>query len=358
MGVKKRKSVYGNTQKECRQKLTAATKAVDEGSYKEPKRITVGEWLDEWLETYCVGLKPRTLDSYETQIRNRIKPYIGSVQLSKLTNTQVQRYYNKLSSGEKPLAPKSVKNVHGILHKAMEQAIVIHLIHENPCDRARLPKVKKAALKPLMDDDVARFLSAIKGDRFEALFILDLFSGLRQSEILALQWDDINLDAGLLIVHRQLQRDRGKAGGTYLFLDETKNGKARTVSIAPSMVALLRQQRIKQTEWQLAVGDCWSNDRGLVFTDEVGCHLKHNTVYNHFKAAVRSIGCDATRFHDLRHSYAINALQNGDSPKEVQEQLGHYSSAFTMDVYADVSETMRKASQGRMERFIKQVSDL
>ena len=102
----------------------------------------------------------------------------------------------------------------------------------------------------------------------------------------------------------------------------------------------------------------WDNQCDLVFTDETGHHLKHHTVYNHFKYIVRSIGLEATRFHDLRHSYAINALQNGDSPKDVQEQLGHYSSAFTLDTYAEVSDTMRKASQDRMELFIKQVSDL
>lgn len=121
---------------------------------------------------------------------------------------------------------------------------------------------------------------------------------------------------------------------------------------------MLHQQRRLQAEWQLAAGRLWSNENDLVFTDEVGGHLKHHTVYNHFKAIVRSMGLGNVRFHDLRHSYAINALQNGDSPKEVQEQLGHYSSAFTMDTYAEVSETMRKESQARMERFIKRVSDL
>ena len=361
LGAKKRRSIYAPTQKECRQKLTAALRDVDTCGYKPPQRMTVGEWLDEWVNTYCVGLKPRTIDSYEAQIKNRIKPYIGTVQLAALTNTQVQRFCNQLHKGDsthKPLAPKSVKNIHGILHKAMEQAIAAHQIQYNPCDRIRLPKAKKPELRPLMDEDVTNFLSAIKGDRFETLFILDLFSGLRQSEILALQWCDIDFDNGLITVRRQLQRDRKTGGGAYIFLDETKNGKARTVSIAPSIVSLLKRQQVKQAEWRLAAGPMWSNPHNLVFTDEVGGHLKHNTVVNHFKAAVKKIGCEGTRFHDMRHSYAINALQNGDSPKEVQEQLGHYSSAFTMDVYADVSATMRRASQDRMERYIKKVSDL
>ena len=183
LGVKRQKSIYVPTQKECRKKLTAATKAVDEGSYKAPQRMTVGEWLDEWVSTYCVGLKPRTISSYENQIKNRIKPYIGSVQLSALTNTQVQRFYNRLQQGDehrRPLSPKSIKNIHGILHKAMEQALIVRLIRDNPCDHVKLPKVKKAKLRPLMDEDIGRFLEAIKGDRFELLFTLDLFSGYRK----------------------------------------------------------------------------------------------------------------------------------------------------------------------------------
>lgn len=360
LGAKKRRSIYAPTQKECRQKLTAALRDVDTCGYKPPQRMTVGEWLDEWVNTYCVGLKPRTIDSYEAQIKNRIKPYIGTVQLAALTNTQVQRFYNLLQQGDdhhKPLSPKSIQNIHGILHKAMEQAIFVHLVRDNPCDHIKLPKVKKAQLKPLMDEDIARFLEAIKGDRFELLFMLDLFSGLRQSEILALQWDDIDFDNGLICVRRQLQRAYG-GGGKYIFLDETKNGKSRIAAIAPSVVAVLRKQQRRQAEWQLAAGTMWDNPHNLVFTDELGGHLKHHTVYNHFKSIVRSIGMEDTRFHDLRHSYAIAALQNGDSPKDVQEQLGHYSSAFTMDTYAEVSDTMRKASQDRMERFIKQVSEL
>lgn len=358
LGAKRRRSIYAPTQRECRKKLTAAIKAADDGGYKPPERITVGEWLDEWLEVYCKGLKPRTIESYDAQIRNRIKPYIGTVQLTALTNAQVQRFYNKLQTGNRPLAPKSVQNVHGILHKAMEQAAILKMIQVNPCDHARLPKVKRAPLKPLMDEDITRFLQAIKGDRFESIFILDLFSGLRQSEILALQWEDIDLENGLINVHRQLQRDRSTGGGAYRFLDETKNGKSRIVSIPPSVVSMLLRHQVSQMQAQLAAGPAWRNERNLVFTDAMGSHLKHNTVFNHFKAAVKSIGCDSTRFHDLRHSYAIAALQNGDSPKMVQEQLGHYSSAFTMDIYADVSKTMRAASQERMEQFIKQVSDL
>lgn len=122
LGQKKRASIYGDTQKECREKLTSALKSVDEGSYVKPQRFTVSQWLDEWLSTYCGDLKPSTFSGYRSKIETRIKPYIGNSTLTALTNVQVQKFYNKLQTGDKehkPLSPKSIQNIHGILHKAL-----------------------------------------------------------------------------------------------------------------------------------------------------------------------------------------------------------------------------------------------
>lgn len=359
LGQKKRGSVYADTQKECRQKLTATLRAVDAGSYRKTQRYTVSQWLDEWISTYCRDLKPLTIEGYKSKANSRIKPYLGNVQLTALNNVKIQKFYNQLLEGDSdhaPLSPKSIKNIHGIFHKALKQAHIAGLIPSNPADNVALPKVKKPELYPLMDEDISRFMAAIKGDRFERLFIVALFSGMRQSEIIGLRWDDVDLDAGLITVCRQLQKSR--SSGEYLFIDETKNGKARIAAIAPSIVTVLKKQRAQQMEWKLAAGPLWNNEHNLVFTDELGHHIKHNTMIYHFKDIVSSLGLDHVRFHDLRHSYAINALQAGDSVKAVQEQLGHYSSAFTMDTYAAVSNTMRKDSQSRMEGVIKAVSDL
>lgn len=359
LGQQKRGSVYAHTQKECRQKLTAKMRTVDDGAYRKTQRYTVEQWLNEWLAVYCKELKPSSIDAYRQKISGRIIPYIGSVQLSALTNVQIQRYYNKLSDGSdggKALSTKTVKVIHGILHKALKQATIAGVIPSNPADNVVLPKSKKPELSPIMDADVARFMSAIKGDRFEALFTLALFSGMRQSELIGLRWCDVDFENGTITVCRQLQKSR--ASGKYVYIDETKNGKARLAAIAPSIVRVLKEHKRQQMEWQLAAGPMWSNPDGLVFTDEIGGHIKHNTVVCRFKSIVSALGLPNVRFHDLRHSYAVNALQAGDDVKSVQEQLGHYSSSFTLDVYAAVSNTMRKASQDRMERLIKAVSDL
>ena len=151
LGQKKRASVYANTQKECRQKLTAALKAVDEGSYIKAQRYTVSQWLDEWLSTYCGDLKPATFSGYRSKIETRIKPYIGNSTLTALTNVQIQKFYNKLQAGDKehnPLSPKSIQSIHGILHKALDQAVAAKLIHSNPADHIKLPKIKRPDLAP------------------------------------------------------------------------------------------------------------------------------------------------------------------------------------------------------------------
>lgn len=145
-----------------------------------------------------------------------------------------------------------------------------------------------------MDDNVSRFLEAIKGDRFERVFIVDLFSGLRQSEIIGLRWSDVDLDNGLLTIRHQIQKSYSDSG--YIFLDETKNGKQRIVAVTPSIVRVLKAQRVQQMEWRLAAGPSWDNPLDLVFTDELGGHLKHRTIINHFKKIVASIGLENTRF--------------------------------------------------------------
>lgn len=354
LGVTRRGSVYGDTQRECRKKLTAVLKAVDDGTYRKAKRVTIEQWLREWMDTYGANWKPRTREDYQRKAERYIMPVIGSVYLNALTPMQVQRFVNQLSAGkgkQKALSAKSVKNIHGLLHSALRRAVMSGIIPSNPADSTQLPQVKKPDLKPLMDDDIARFLAAIQGDRFERLYLLDLFTGLRQSEILGLQWEDVDLDAGLLHICRQLQR---QLSGEYIFLDETKNGKARLVPISSGLVSVLRAQRRQQAMWKIAAGEAWDNPHNLVFTNELGHYIPHPTVYKHFKSIVAKMGRPEVRFHDLRHSCAIMALQAGCSVKAVQDQLGHYSSAFTMDVYAAVSNTMLEDSRQRMEGLLQQ----
>ncbi len=355
-GKQIQRSITGKTQKEVAQKLKAATAAIDEGTYTAPSKLIVGQWLDIWTAEYLGAVKPRTVDSYKATVRTHLKPGLGAIKLDALAPHTIQSFYNGLSAppeGKEPLSPKTIKNIHGILHKALQQAVANGYIRFNPTDPCVLPKVVKKELHPLDETQITTFLKAIKGHRFEDLFTVTIFTGMREGEVLGLLWDCVDLKKGTITINKQLQKVRGTKGE--YTLAPTKNGKGRTIAIAPSVVAVLKRIHIRQLENRLRYGEAWE-DSGFVFTDELGHHLKHQTVYLDFKQVVESIGSPETRFHDLRHSYAVASIKSGDDIKTVQENLGHATAAFTLDVYGHVTDQMKQASAARMEQFIKAVN--
>lgn len=357
-GKQIQRSVYGATQKEARQKLAQAVAEIDKGTYQAPSKLTVGQWLDVWQRDYLGGVKPRTVDSYKTTIKVHIRPALGAIRLEALTAPAVQGFYNGLGKpqGDRPaLSPKTIKNVHGVLHKALQQAVKVGYIRFNPADACELPRIERKELKPLDDTAISAFLQAVRGHRFETLYIVTLFTGMREGEVLGLTWDSVDFDRGTITISKQLQKERGGSGAYRLV--SPKNGKGRTITPAAAVMNILRQHRAAQIRQQLRVGPLWENS-GLVFTNGVGHHLSAQTVYLHFKKLVAEIGRPDARFHDLRHSYAVAAIQSGDDIKTVQGNLGHATAAFTLDVYGHVTDQMQQASAARMDAFIKSVSGL
>jgi integrase len=358
-GKQVQKSVYGKTQSEVRKKLQAATTAIDNGLYMEPSKMKVGQWIDIWLAEYLGGVKPTTVYSYTAACNVHVKPALGAVKLSALNPHDIQALYNRLQKGTPDgpgLSPKTIKNTHGIIHKALAQAVELGYIKFNPAGACKLPRIEKKKIQPLDDEEITKFLQIIKGHQYETLYLVDLFTGLRQGELLGLTWDCINFDKGTILVDKQLQKERSGSGAYNLV--SPKNNKSRTITPAPSIMKALRDHRRQQMEWQLLAGSAWGNDRHLVFTNQLGHNLSAQTVYLHFKKLAEAVGVPTARFHDLRHSYAVAALQSGDDIKTVQENLGHHTAAFTLDTYAHVTEKMKKDSADRMERFISGVKNL
>ena len=187
------KSVYGKSQKEVRQKLARITAEIDEGTYIEPNSMKLADWLQTWLRDYIGNVKASTVKSYTDHVNLNIIPYIGKTQLSKLSAPMIQSMYNTLQR-EKGLSPKTIKNVHGVLHRALTQAQKMGYIRLNPLEAVTLPRIEKAQIKPMEDDDLTRFLKEIKGNPYELVFFVTVFTGLRQGEILGLTWDCVNFE--------------------------------------------------------------------------------------------------------------------------------------------------------------------
>ena len=352
------RSFSGKTQKEVREKMQAAAVELNEGTYQQPSKMTVGEWMDIWARDYLGGVKPMTVVNYEQHIKNQIRPALGAIKLEALNTHTIQSFYNDLRKfhGEKKgLSAKTIKCIHSILHEALQQAVAVGYIRFNPSDACELPRVEKKEVKPLDSEAISAFLKVIQGHRFEILYLVTLFTGMRRGEVCGLTWDCIDLDKGTILVNKQLQNVPGEPGAYRLV--SSKNGKGRTITAAPTVVAALKRQKAKQSADRLKAGKLWQ-DEGFVFTDEIGRHVSPHSVYHHYKRLVASIGFPEARFHDLRHSYAVAAIRSGDDIKTVQGNLGHATASFTLDVYGHVTEEMKQASAERMERFIQDVSSL
>ena len=355
-GKQIQRSISGKTQKEVAKKLKEATAALDAGTYTAPNKMTVGQWLDIWVAEYLSNVKPRTAESYRIIVKNHLKPKLGATRLDQLDAHTVQTFYNGLSgtADGAGLSPKTIKNIHGVLHKALHQAMKNKYINFNPAEACELPRIEKAEIKPLDDTQINAFLKAIKGHPFEDLFLVDLFTGMRKGEILGLQWDCVDLKKGTILIKQQLQTVVGSPGEFHLV--STKNSKGRQITIPPFLVAALRRVKKKQLENRLRYGECYDTSMDFVFTDDLGKHLKPKQVYDAFKKIVAEMGIPNTRFHDLRHSYAVASIRSGDDIKTVQENLGHATAAFTLDIYGHVTDQMKQASAARMEQFFKSVN--
>jgi integrase len=349
-----RKSFYGKKQGDVIKAMRAAKKASEDGIYFELKHINVSKWLDLWLHEYVApSVKPLTYAAYVSQCENHIKPTLGKIKLSALNATQIQMLYNNLLK-EKMLSPKTIRNTHGILHKALNKAVELRYIGFNPASACSLPHYEKKEICPFEQADIKAFLRAIENrERLKDLFTVTLFTGVREGEVCGLAWDSVNFEHGTITIKQQLLKEKKKGGQFYIA--STKNNRTRTIAPAPFVMEVLKNVKRLQNENKLKAGNAWANKWNLVFTDEIGNHIYPQTVLKRFKKVAAKIGKPEARFHDLRHTYAVMSLQEGDDKKTVQSNLGHATASFTLDVYGHVSEKMKAESAARMEAFIQKI---
>ena len=367
-GKQKYRAFTAKTQSEALKKMQAAINDLNTNNYYEPKKITFGEWLDLWISEYSADKKPLTIKQYKSMINTHVRPALGRIKLMDINTVRLQSFYNQLmkkkiggtwaSEDAKTLSPKTIKNIHGIISKALNTAVKVGYIPNNPATNTTLPRVQKKEIHPLTNEQAKEFLSVAAEDEFYKLYKLILFTGMRESEAIGLTWDCVNFEDKTIKIYRQLQKRTVESGG-YVFAP-LKNSKTRVITIPNTVIKLLKDRQKEQIQEKFIAGEFWigfdneaERRTSLIFTKPDGEHLSTATVYNHYKKYAEQVGAPESRVHDLRHTFATFALQNGDSPKTVSEALGHATVAFTMDVYGHVSETMKTESADRMEKLIQ-----
>ena len=335
------KNVLGRSQAEVKEKLKQAIGEAQALDITKAGKYTVGEWMEVWFQDYAkIKVRPSSHQTYQGYIHNHIRPNIGDIPLEKLTSLDLQKFYKKLltqgrvdrveAKGQpKGLSAKTVRNIHQILSSALKLAQEQRLILTNPAEGCALPRVEHQEMKTLTTVQLASFFREARESGVFELYYLELATGLRRGELLGLKWEDIDLERGDLRVRRQVSRINGEVVEAPL---KTKNAY-RTLPLAEDTVGVLKEQRKK-------VGNSpW------VFPSPNGGPISPDSVLHMLHRVLKRVGLPKVRFHDLRHTFATLALQNGVDVKTVSGMLGHFSAGFTLDTYARITSTAQRQAR-------------
>jgi integrase len=327
------------TRKAAEAALRELTTSVDSGRYVERSTTSIGDYLGEWLEVVRPRLRPTSWNSYRMAVE-RIKGRVGAVPLQSLTPLDIESLYKELLStgreGGRPLSPKTVRNTHIALRKALADAERLGLVVRNAAAAARPPVPSKRDHTTWTPEELARFLGSIEGERLAAVFVVLATTGMRRGEALGLRWSDVNFKAGRLSIVQTVTTVSDK-----IVITPPKTARSRrSVSLDPETVAALREHRHRQNEERLLAGALWAGEGDFVFTDELGRPVHPSALSRLFATYVRRAVLPVIRLHDLRHTYATVALGAGVHPKIVSERLGHATTAVTLDLYSHVTPTI------------------
>jgi integrase len=326
---------------------------MESGSYVEPARMTLAQFLDRWIEHMSSQVAPRTHERYAELARKNVAPLLGGATLSKLRAEQISAAYARaLSNGRRNgpggLSPRTVHHMHRILRQALDQAVRWNMLARNPANAVKPPKVERQKMKTLDATETARLLEHFRPTRMFLPVLLGALCGLRRGEVTALRWASVDLDAAQLSIAESTEQTRGG-----IRQKETKSGRNRTVALPSLAVEELRRHRARQAEELLRLGVRASGSTH-VFAQADGSPIQPNSLTHEFvRILARSDTLPRIRFHDLRHSHATHLLANGVHPKIAQERLGHSSVGITLDLYSHVLPGMQADAAAKVDAALR-----
>jgi len=350
-GYPKTKNVLAKTKNECLEKLQALKESCGGStSAKLRPEMPFGDWLTYWYENHSKPkLRPTTQANYESRIRLHIVPEIGKIPLNKLTQNDLQQFYARLKktgrlrftdqNGE-GLSDRMVRMCHAVCRTALEKAMQDGLIRTNPAIGCKLPPKKAREMQVLDREELQRFFIQAQAEGYYELFLLDLATGLRRGELMALQWDDLDFKTGVLSINKQICDVKGEL---QLSTPKTKTS-IRKLAMPPAVVSVLK-------EYRATVNSRWMFPSPV----KADCPMTPCAVRKRLQKILEHAECKHVRFHDLRHTFATLSLQNGMDVKTLSAMLGHVSAATTLDIYTHITDDMRQSAAANIDRGIGKV---
>ena len=327
---------------------TARIREKDLGQQIETSRITVGEYLDQWLELRETQVRENTMKGYEGAVRTYIKPHIGSIALQQLKPTHLERWQSDLLS---LVSPSTVRQVRSVFNIALNRAVKTRHIYVNPLMATDAPRRTKTCAQSLDNAQWRAFEKACEGQRWGLSFRLVIETGLRPEELFGLKWGALELDGRFGVCHVREVVVRLRGGGWRFEEPKTLKG-GRQVMFSKSLAKELKAHRVSQLEERMAAGVGWQ-DHDLVFTSRVGTPPNKADHGRQFRLVRDLAGLSGFRLYDLRHTFATIGLQAEVDYKTLSEELGHANVAFTLDTYTHVLREMKVRAAAKRERFAR-----
>lgn len=343
------RNVLGKTQAEVKEKLKQAIKTAENVDIQRSEQYTVEEWIRLWFQVYSQPhVRESTALYYQNYIENHIIPGIGHIKLKKLTSLDIQKFYNKLKTSGRvkkydnmtdfSLSNRSVRGVHMLLHNCLEQAVHERLIPTNPTDGCKIPPNVKQEMKVIPPEKIGDYLKEAEAHGVLPLFFLELSSGLRRGELLALLWTDLDIEKRIISVTKTVDRIKGELK---VMPPKTVNS-IRKIMLPPQTVKLLIEEQLKHP-----------NSPYMFPSPVTGNMYDPDAVGRIHKKLLKRAGLDVgIRFHDLRHTFSTLMIQNGVDAKTLAGILGHYSAAFTLDTYTHVTDSMQQDAAEKIGNFM------